>query len=303
MLSTKQAALLLGAHESTVKRWCNSGALSCTYTKGGHRRIDLRTLLDYARKEGIECEMIQFGEDAEAIWKAVGGLANQQISDDLIEMIRDWLMDANSNKVVGLIGTCRLMEVPLAAVFDLLLGRVMQSVGDEWSRGVFEVGEEHRVSECVQDILYVLYADITRRPKKERVGTAVVGTGPGEEHIIGALMVRILLEDLGWDVVYLGRNVPEVDFILFQRKYSADLICLSVTTNREPAEVLRSIHSIRSLDTGDVPFKLAIGGSGASGAQALLQRTRPKEENLAFFSSAVAFSDWAEKLTINDQVR
>jgi len=250
-------------------------------------------LLEFAADQGIDCCLLQFGDQAEEIWDSVGKLSTNEVPSSLVSLLRSWLLESDSNKVTGLISTCQLLDVSLATIFDTLIGQVLYNIGDEWSRGVFEVGEEHRVSECVLDVLYFLYADIARRPRQEALGTAIVGSGPGEDHMTGALMVRIILEDLGWNVIYLGRNVPEVDFILFQRKYMAELVCLSVTSNREPAEVLRSIHAIRSLDSGDVPFQLAIGGSGAEGARTLLMRTMRPENNLSFFTSATSFCNWA----------
>ena len=44
LLSTGQAADLLGTSCATVKRWCDAGKLECAKTPGGHRKIHMWSL-------------------------------------------------------------------------------------------------------------------------------------------------------------------------------------------------------------------------------------------------------------------
>src|SRR5690606_16805300 len=45
-------------------------------------------------------------------------------------------------------------------------------------------------------------------PQPNRLGRILVATPPHEEHTIALLSLSLLLRYRGWDVVYLGGNVP-----------------------------------------------------------------------------------------------
>ena len=50
LLTPKQVARALDVSESSVKRWCDKGAIPTQYTAGGHRRIPLAPLLQLVRE-------------------------------------------------------------------------------------------------------------------------------------------------------------------------------------------------------------------------------------------------------------
>src|SRR3954451_23243331 len=58
LLTTSQAAGLLGVHESSMKRWANEGKMRLSKTEGGHRRILLEDLLAFARSERSDSPLL-----------------------------------------------------------------------------------------------------------------------------------------------------------------------------------------------------------------------------------------------------
>jgi len=50
-LSLGEASALLGVHTSTLRRWADSGRVSCRRTAGGHRRFSMRTLRPLIRED------------------------------------------------------------------------------------------------------------------------------------------------------------------------------------------------------------------------------------------------------------
>ena len=50
VLTPKQVARALGVSESSVKRWCDQGAVPTQYTRGGHRRIALASVVEMVRQ-------------------------------------------------------------------------------------------------------------------------------------------------------------------------------------------------------------------------------------------------------------
>lgn len=289
LVSSRQAASLLGVHESSVKRWCNSEELACSYTAGGHRRIDLEDVLDFARQGGMECSLLRFGKDAGLVWNGANELRHGRSADILVLKMREWLLHAEANKLTALLHLCHSLSIPYARLFDQLVGRVMQEIGDSWARGAFEIGDEHRISESLLDVLYGLLAEIGREQSDASAGVAIVGCGPNESHATGAMMVRVLLSARGWKVIYLGQNVPVEDLLLYQRRHQATLVAVSMSSHREPAEIRQFVRDVTSLEREDVPFDLAIGGSGAQFARQAFGL-----ERAWVFNTAEDFDDWLE---------
>ncbi|REJ93532.1 MAG: helix-turn-helix domain-containing protein [Planctomycetota bacterium] len=50
LLTPKQVARAISVSESSIKRWCDRGAIATQYTPGGHRRIPLSGLLEFSDK-------------------------------------------------------------------------------------------------------------------------------------------------------------------------------------------------------------------------------------------------------------
>jgi len=49
-VGTREAADLMGVSQRTIQKWVDSGLLKSSKTLGGHRRLDMREVVEYARK-------------------------------------------------------------------------------------------------------------------------------------------------------------------------------------------------------------------------------------------------------------
>lgn len=293
-LSSRQTAILLDTHESSVKRWCNAGELACSTTQGGHRRISVKDAIEFASANEPTADVLLLGDAAEAAIDGVLKMRRKALKPELLQVIRQWLLDADSRRVSALVRIARAFGIPLPVIYDRMIGEVMKLVGDSWAQGAFSIGEEHRVSESILDVLYGIQGAVDHHVSDSKA-PVILGTIRGEEHVTGAMMVRTLLTAKGFPVSYLGRNVPEEDFLLFRRKFDASLICLSATLYRSPEEVIESVNRLQMLSQGEEEFSIAVGGSGAKAAERLSHRIRVPSR-VRFFDSATDFMAWAEKM-------
>jgi DNA-binding transcriptional MerR regulator len=78
-------------------------------------------------------------------------------------------------------------------------------IGDGWYRGEVTVQQEHFASELAMRRLEGLMA---AAPVPTRTGRILAACPPDEEHTLGLLLLTLLLRRRGWDVLYLGANVP-----------------------------------------------------------------------------------------------
>jgi len=90
----------------------------------------------------------------------------------------------------------------------------MYAFGQMYSTGKLTIGDEHQMTHCVRDAL------ISWRMQRVALGVqhseprlvAIVGCARGEKHELGALMVRLTLEESGWKVIYLGDTADKMAY-------------------------------------------------------------------------------------------
>lgn len=78
-------------------------------------------------------------------------------------------------------------------------------IGRGWYEGKITVQQEHFASALAVRRMEAL---LIATPAPTRPGRILVGCPPSEEHTFVPLMLSLLLRRRGWDVVYLGANVP-----------------------------------------------------------------------------------------------
>jgi DNA-binding transcriptional MerR regulator len=86
-----------------------------------------------------------------------------------------------------------------------ILGRGLHEIGEGWYEGSITVQQEHFASELA---MRRLEAMVAANPQPTRPGRIIVGCPAGEEHTFGPLLTTLILRRRGWDVLYLGANVP-----------------------------------------------------------------------------------------------
>lgn len=92
---------------------------------------------------------------------------------------------------------------------------------------------------------------------------AVIGVIEGDTHDIGKNLVKLMMDNAGFEMIDLGRDIPAKAFVEKAREAQAELICISslmTTTMDNMAEVIQILDSegIR----GD--FKVMVGGGPIS---------------------------------------
>jgi corrinoid protein of di/trimethylamine methyltransferase len=89
----------------------------------------------------------------------------------------------------------------------------------------------------------------------------VIGVVKGDTHDIGKNLVKIMLDNAGFEMHDLGRNVPYAQFIDTAGELQADLICLStlMTTTMDGMQVV-----IEDLRKAGIASKVMVGGGPIS---------------------------------------
>lgn len=94
---------------------------------------------------------------------------------------------------------------PIETVCFEILQRGLSEVGQGWYEGEISVQQEHFASALALRRLETL---VSSTPPPTRNGRILAACPPKEQHTFGLLLLTLFLRRAGWDVVYLGSNVP-----------------------------------------------------------------------------------------------
>lgn len=296
LLTSSGVADLLGVHPSTVKRWSDDDSLPTGKTEGGHRRIHLRDALATARARSIPTFLDPFQPWEANVWLAFTELARHGRSQRLESLALSWLSLGETDLLGRLIFEAgSRSEIPFTLFLDRVVKGFMARVGEEWRQGRLLVGEEHMATQMVYEALVRLRTGWDRpqtdpeRPAEPRP-VAVVGAVEGDQHDLGALAIRVLLERMGWKVYHLGANVPTEDFAAIQHAQGAALVCISFAPTNTLPDLQRAVRVLGEFYRPRYPYALALGGDLSNPAWGEI----PEGPFLAFTvsRSAEGFHHW-----------
>ena len=121
---------------------------------------------------------------------------------------------------------------------EMIIGEVIQKglvrVGERWYTGKVSVQQEHFTSAIAMRRIYTL---LTAVAPPTRPGQILAACPPGEEHDFVLLIISYLLRRRGWDVVYLGSNVPLIDLDTTIRSTSSVLFLSAAQTLKTAASL------------------------------------------------------------------
>ena len=134
--------------------------------------------------------------------------------------------------------------------------------GQCWMEGEYSISQEHMVSTIIRSILGSIL--VSGRVNSE--GPTLLVTTPSRQlHELGALITAVTALSIGWQVVYLGPNLPVEEIANALTKYQADAVALSIIFPVGDAVLHTDLQRFRKIIGYDLP--VIIGGRGASSYQ------------------------------------
>ncbi len=149
--------------------------------------------------------------------------------------------------------------MPIQDIYINVLQPVQYEIGRLWQTNKITVAQEHFCSAVTQLIMSQLYYPHICNAEKK--GGAMVGICvSGELHEIGMRMVADLFEMEGWNVCYLGANMPAYNIVDTLLEKKADILGISAAMASSVNKVEKIIEKVRASDTR--PTKIIVGGFG-----------------------------------------
>jgi DNA-binding transcriptional MerR regulator len=141
---------------------------------------------------------------------------------------------------------------PPETVVTELLQKAVSDVGRGWYEGSVTVQQEHFCSALAVRRLEAL---VMASPPPTRPGRILAACPPQEFHVFGLLVLTFLLRRRGWEVVYLGANVPADQLEATLTAANPHLVVLAAQQLQSAAALLDLALLLQRSDT-----PLAYGG-------------------------------------------
>lgn len=147
----------------------------------------------------------------------------------------------------------------ISTFIESVAAPLLRLVGDEWHAGHLTLAQEHLVSSLLHDIVAESMRSFTSQNGAPRL---LVTTPAGERHAIGAALVGAAAAVEGWNVLYLGPDLPATEIADAAVSASVRLVAVSIVYVEHRDAVIEEMRALRSR----LPSTIAViaGGSGAS---------------------------------------
>jgi methanogenic corrinoid protein MtbC1 len=209
-----------GIKPDTLRAWERRyGLPTPERSRGGHRLYsqgDVNTIkwLAARQQEGlsikraVELWRVTKSKGSEPLLHAAVPLPGSHPVGRTVSELREQWIDAcleyDELRTQHVVNQAFALYSPETVVVELLQ-RAIAQVGDAWYQGTVTVQQEHFCSGLVTRRLEAL---VMAAPPPSRAGRILVACPPNEQHVIGPFLLTYLLRRRGWEVVYLGANVP-----------------------------------------------------------------------------------------------
>ncbi|MGR8981469.1 MAG: MerR family transcriptional regulator [Gammaproteobacteria bacterium] len=158
-----------------------------------------------------------------------------------------------------------IVELGTQAFIENLLTPLLTRIGERWKTGELRPVHEHMASSIIRSLAYILR---NNSPPPADAPKMVVSTPIGQLHELGALLAAIIAELKGWQVTYLGANLPAEEIAAAVKYTNARAVTISISYSTDDHVVQKELRRLRKLIGSDIA--LIVGGRAASFYQAVL---------------------------------
>lgn len=156
-------------------------------------------------------------------------------------------------------------------LLDRIIAPLIIEVGEMWKEGEIRVFHEHMVTASIRGFLYNL---IDSSKTIESAPSVLVTTPQGQLHELGALMAAVAASTEGWNVTYLGPNLPAEEIVGAAQRLQCKAIALSIVYPTDDWILRKELLKFNQILPQNT--SLIVGGKGARGYLDVLEEIGAK---------------------------
>ncbi len=143
-------------------------------------------------------------------------------------------------------------------IYVEVLQEAHYELGRLWESNRITVAEEHMATAIIQYVMAQLYTHLP--PATQTRGAMLITGVAGELHQVGANMVADVLDAQGYDVRFLGTNMPPSGIVQALQEHNAAILGISATMLFNIPHVIELIGSVRA-KLGVQSPRIVLGGA------------------------------------------
>lgn len=148
-----------------------------------------------------------------------------------------------------------LLELGNLVFIESLLTPLLQKIGEHWQLGKLRPSQEHMTSAIIRSMAYILRSNAPRAASAPHL---VLATPIGNMHELGVLLASIVAEFKGWQVTYLGPDLPAEEVALAVKHRNARAVALGISFDSDSLSTGRELRKLKKLIPEDTA--MIIGG-------------------------------------------
>jgi len=158
-----------------------------------------------------------------------------------------------------------IVELGSEIFIEQLLTPLLTIIGDRWRTGELRPVHEHMASAIIRSLTYILR---NNAPPVLNAPRMIVSTPIGQLHELGALLAAIIAEFKGWQVTYLGANLPAEEIAAAVKFTNAKAVTISISFSSDDLVIPKEMRRLRKLIGPNIA--LIVGGRSAGYYEAIL---------------------------------
>jgi DNA-binding transcriptional MerR regulator/methylmalonyl-CoA mutase cobalamin-binding subunit len=172
----------------------------------------------------------------------------------------------NSKELESIL-TLASIKLDQVTLLNKVILPLLNQIGQSWEQGEIRIYQEHMVSTEIKSFLLNLlysYKKINFAPNM------ITTTPPGQYHEIGAIAAGLYAAAEGWNVTYLGSNLPAEEIIAAGKRLNSKVIALSILCPKDDSNLKRELLKFSQLIPSNT--KLIVGGQAADSYRDVLTK-------------------------------
>jgi len=253
-LSPQAVSEILNVSCSTIKRWVDEGRLNAQKTPGGHRKIEIQEVLKLARENNWHHITLAKIESLAA--SESNQLNINHVSMQLYQAIRE----ENQEKVRRVLTQAYGSGIGIADIGDHIVMPAMQGLGEDWSKGIVDICQEHHATQGVlAALMEIRQKQLASKPTDEKAPLAMGCAAEGDPYLIPTLLCELLFLEDRWRVVHFGPNTPLDSLLKSAKEKKPRILWVSATHLPNFGEFQNQLRSL-SLTSSSWGGEVFVGG-------------------------------------------
>lgn len=180
------------------------------------------------------------------------------LTERIVRSYGDALRDGRPRAAAAVIDQALAAGLSAVEIQSRVIAPAMWWIGELWQRGVITPADEHLATAVSHQMLARLYPGLLRC-EEGSAGIAVVAAVQGDHHVLGLRMVADVLDGAGYEVRFLGADVPATAMVTLVEQHRPDLVALGVTMAQASGVLGELVAAIREVDPA---IRVILGGPG-----------------------------------------